>query len=116
MNTLSEKRRGERDVFVGSLMWGLFPVTVVLSYAMLPSLVSLGCSTILAAAFFAGVMTYRKRWPELKDARVWESAGMIALSIGVLFYGFYFYNLIFCNINSRIKHIQQEETGRRIRS
>ena len=90
---LSEQRKGEWNVFAGSLMWGLFPVTVVLSYATLPSLISLGYSTALASIFFAGVMTYRKRWHELRDIHLWWNACMIALFIGVLFYGLYFLGL-----------------------
>lgn len=90
---LSEQRKGEWNVFAGSLLWGIFPITVVLSYATLPSLVSLAYSTALAAVFFAGVMTYRKRWHELKVIRIWWNAGMVALFIGVLFYGLYFLGL-----------------------
>ena len=93
MHGLSEERKGEVYTFAGALLWAGFPVTVVLSYAMLPSLVSLGWSTGFAALFFAAVMTYRKRWKELRDARLWWNVLMVTLFIGVLFYGLYFIGL-----------------------
>ena len=90
---LSEQRKGEWYTFISALIWAVFPVTVVLSYAVLPSLISLGVSTALAAVFFAAVMTYRKRWQEIRDRRLWGNVLMVTLFIGVLFYGLYYLGL-----------------------
>jgi drug/metabolite transporter (DMT)-like permease len=87
---LSEDRKGELYSFAGSLIWALFPVTVVLSFSTLPSLISLGLSTGFAAVFFAAVMTYRGHWRELRAPLLWKNVLMVTLFIGVLFYSLYF--------------------------
>ena len=93
MHGLTEQQKGEWYTFAGALLWAVFPVTVVLSYALLPSLISLGWSTAFAAIFFAVVMTYRKRWQEIKDLRLWGNVVMVTLFIGVLFYSLYYIGL-----------------------
>ena len=93
MSALSQERKGEWFTFIGALLWAVFPVTAVLSYAVLPSLVSLGVSTALAALFFAAVVTYRKRWREIRDPYLWGNVLMVTLFIGVLFYGLYYIGL-----------------------
>ncbi len=93
MNALSERRKGELHIFVGSVMWAFFPIIVVLSYASVGSLTSLAWSTAIATLFFAGIMTARDRWHEIWSVRLWKDAFMIALFIGVLFYGLYYAGL-----------------------
>ena len=90
---LPETKKGELHVFAGSIIWAVFPVTVVLSYAMLPSLMSLAASTALAVLFFAGVITTRRKWKELADFRLWKLSLAATLFIGVAFYGLYFLGL-----------------------
>ena len=91
--SLSEKRRGELYIFFEVFLWGFFPVITVLSYAVLPSVLSFLWSSVFAALFFAGMLTYRKRWHEVKNPIVWKYSAIIALCIGVLFYGLYFLGL-----------------------
>ncbi|MBI4079890.1 DMT family transporter [Candidatus Kaiserbacteria bacterium] len=93
MDRLAEQRKGELYSFAGALLWAVFPVTVVLSYAILPSLISLGCSTGFAALFFAVVMTWRRRWRELANVYLWGNVVMVTLFIGVLFYSLYYIGL-----------------------
>ncbi|MBI2612376.1 DMT family transporter [Candidatus Kaiserbacteria bacterium] len=93
MHGLTEQQKGEWYTFGGALFWAVFPVMVVLSYATLQSLVSLLWSTGLAALFFAAVMTYRKRWGEIQNPRLWKNVLMVTLFIGVLFYSLYYIGL-----------------------
>ena len=88
-----EKRKGETLTLFNAVLWAFFPVVTIFSYAILPSLVSLAWSTLFAAIFFAGVMTYTHKWHELKNPTLWKYSFWIALFIGVLFYGFFFLGL-----------------------
>ena len=90
---LSETRKGEWFIFSATFLGALFPIITVLSYAMLPSLVSLGWSTLIAALFFGGVVTYKKRWGELRDVRLWKDIFFVTLFISILFYGLFFLGL-----------------------
>src|SRR3990167_6987906 len=85
-----EKKKGEVLTLFNAVLWAFFPVVTIFSYAILPSLVSLAWSTLFAAIFFASVVTYRNKWHELKNPTLWKYSFWIALSIGVLFYGFFF--------------------------
>lgn len=92
---VSETRKGELLVIVAGLLWSVFPILTVFTYRTVPSLVSLAWSTFFAALFFAGVVTYRKKWHELRDGALWMYSLRIALFIGVLFYGFYYTALLY---------------------
>ncbi|OGG56016.1 hypothetical protein A3D71_02305 [Candidatus Kaiserbacteria bacterium RIFCSPHIGHO2_02_FULL_55_20] len=90
---LSETRKGELYLFSGILIWGLFPVVTALSYAGVPAAISFLWSTVFATVFFAIMLTYQRRWSEIKNLVLWRYSLYIAISIGVLFYGFYFLGL-----------------------
>jgi len=87
---LSEKRKGE--LFIGSDVFfgGLFPILVVFTFARLSSANSLAWSALIAALVFACVMLYRGTWRELKNPLLWKYGFLIAMLVGVLFYGLYF--------------------------
>ncbi len=93
MKDLTEQRKGERSIFLAAFLWSFFPIVTVLSYAVLPSLVSLAWSTSFATLFFAGTLTYRKKWSDIRNPLLWKYALLIALFIGVLFYGLYYAGL-----------------------
>ncbi len=89
----SETRKGELFIYAGSLLWSLFPIITVLSYKTLPSMLSLAWSTFFAGLFLALIMSFRGRWKELRDIRLWKYCFFIALFIGVFFYSFLFKGL-----------------------
>lgn len=89
----TEKRKGELLAILHAILWATFPVITILSYALLSSLVSLAWSTLFATVFFAGILSYRKKWSELKSLRLWKYGFFVALFIGVLHYGFFFIGL-----------------------
>ena len=90
---LSEKRKGESLVGLSGFIWAFFPVVTVISYSWIPSLHSLAWSTLFATLAFAVIVSYRKRWGELKNPHLWKYALLIAFFIGILFYGLYFVGL-----------------------
>ena len=90
MDALSEQRKGELSLLITALLNGFLPIVVVLSYAAVPSLVSLFWSTLFATIFFLVVVNYRGRWKELRNALLWKYAFLIALIIGVVTYSLYF--------------------------
>lgn len=93
MTALSEKRKGEVIMFFSAFLNGFLPVVIVLSYSHLSSLVSLFWSTLFAAGFLLLVVSYKKRWHEMRNAALWKYGILIALSIGVGVYGLYFWGL-----------------------
>lgn len=90
---LSEQKKGEFHSLLSAFLNGFFPVVVVLSYTTLPSLIALAWTTLFAAFFFAGVLSYRKLWYELRDPRLWRYGAAIAFFIGFGVYGLYFLGL-----------------------
>ncbi len=93
MENLQEKNKGELLIFLHALSWAFFPIIVVLSYAVLPSLISLAWSTALAALFFSALIVYRKKWKELNNSLLWQYGFFIALFNGFLYYTLYFLGL-----------------------
>ncbi|OGG71242.1 hypothetical protein A3F27_00045 [Candidatus Kaiserbacteria bacterium RIFCSPHIGHO2_12_FULL_53_13] len=93
MKDMSETRKGELLIFLGAVLWSFFPIITVLTYSTLPSLISLAWSTLLATLFFAGVMTYRRKWHELRDIQLWKYSLLVAFFIGILYYSFIFVGL-----------------------
>jgi len=72
-----------------------FPIVTVLSYAAVPSLISLGWSTLIAALFFGAVVAYRKKWKELAQPLLWKYVALVTLFISILYYGFYYIGLTY---------------------
>ena len=80
-------------IFSQALIWSLFPIVTILSYGKLPSLIAFAWTTALSAVFFAIIISFRGKWHEIKNLNLWKYVAMVALFIGVLFYGFYFVGL-----------------------
>lgn len=89
----NQERQGDLLIGIAALLWSVFPIVTVLSYSNLPPLVSLGWSTLFAAAFFAVMLTVRRRWHELKDMQGLRYSLLTGLFIGVLYYAFLFWGL-----------------------
>ena len=92
---MSEERKGEAYIFLGGLLWASFPIITILSYRSISSSAALVWSTFFAAIFFAAVMAYKRRWAELRNARIWKLGLLIALFTGVLYYSLMFLGLEF---------------------
>lgn len=88
-----EQGKGEMAVLGETLLWSLFPVITVFTYASLSPFVSLAWSTVFATAFFAMCLTWRGKWKEVANRAVWLDIAWSALFIGVLHYGLVFLGL-----------------------
>lgn len=89
----SEQRKGEGLIFLEGFFWAFFPIVTVLSYAKIPSLLSLAWSTLLAGVFFGCIVLYKRKWHEFKNPLLWKYVLGVVFFIGLLFYGFYFAGL-----------------------
>jgi len=87
------EKQGEFFILLQALLWSLFPVITILSYDLLPPLISFGWSTLLAALFFGGVLTLRHRWGEIRDWSSLRDVLWAALFLGILYYGLVFFGL-----------------------
>ncbi len=93
MGKISETQKGELFIYASVFLWSFFPIITVLTFRNIPSFLSLAYGTLLSSLFFAFMMSYRRKWHELKNIQLWKNGILIALYIGVLFYGLYFTGL-----------------------
>jgi len=68
-------------------------VITILSFDLLPPLISFGWSTLFAALFFGGILTFRHRWGEIRDRSSLRNILWATLFLGILYYGLVFFGL-----------------------
>jgi drug/metabolite transporter (DMT)-like permease len=90
---ISETRKGDLAIFGEAVLWSLFPIVTILSYASFNPITSLAWSTLFAAAFFGLAMVVRGKFREVFNPKIYRHIIIIAFFIGWLFYGFYFLGL-----------------------
>src|SRR3989344_859966 len=90
---LNEEKKGEIFIFLGAVLWGLFPVITILSFNGFSPLMSLAGSTFFAAIFFAIMLTIRRRWREVGNRKAFKDILFSTLILGVLLYVLYFFAL-----------------------
>jgi len=95
MSPIPEQRKGERYIYLNSILWAFFPVVTVLTYNSIGSAISLLWTDILATVLFAALMLHRRKWGELRSALLWKYGLLAALFIGVLYYSLVFIALEF---------------------
>ena len=88
-----QERQGEFFILLQALLWSLFPVITILSYSRISPLVSFGSSTFLAALFFGGAVTLRRRWVEIRDWSALKNMLWAAFFLGLLYYSLVFVGL-----------------------
>jgi drug/metabolite transporter (DMT)-like permease len=93
MTHSSEKLKGEIFVFMGGLLWAIFPILIVLSYNKIPALISLGWSSLFSALAFSLLISYKKSWYQLKNKDFWKYILYISFWNGLLFYSLYYLGL-----------------------
>ena len=86
-------RKGEMYIFFEAALWGLFPVITILTYSQLPPLFSAGIGSLIAAVFFAGIVTTRGRWHQFGRTTPWKEILTASVLIGFFFYSFLFVGL-----------------------
>ncbi|MEK7218770.1 MAG: DMT family transporter [Patescibacteria group bacterium] len=95
MPLLTPARKGELSIFLSAVLWSLFPVVTILTFTRITPLFSAAIGTLLAAVFFASILSARKRWHELALRDAWWDMVCTSFFIGVLFYGLMFTGLRF---------------------
>ncbi|MBI3618631.1 DMT family transporter [Candidatus Peregrinibacteria bacterium] len=91
--TLTKTRAGELFVLTEAFLWSLFPVITILTFSAMGPLFSAGISTILSSFFFAGLLTLRGTWSQLRRKTAWKDVLLASLLIGVVLYGLFFVGL-----------------------
>lgn len=84
---------GEAFIFLQSFIGGLFPVITILSFNTLPPLVSLGISLIFAALFLAIIISFKKKWSEIKNVSALKDILFATFFIIIIYYGLIFIGL-----------------------
>jgi len=87
---IRETKKGDFFILAQSAIWAIFPVVAILSYASLPPLISLGFSTLIAAVFFASILTYRRIWKEVWNFEAVKYLFFVALFNGLLYHSFFY--------------------------
>jgi drug/metabolite transporter (DMT)-like permease len=90
---LTKEREGEFFIFGEAALWALFPVLTILSYNKVSPLISLAVSSMLAAVFFAIMLSVKKNWHEIKNASAFKDILLATFFIGILYYLFYYLGL-----------------------
>ena len=92
---LSETRKGELAILAEALLWSIFPIITILSYASLNPITSLAWSTLLASVFFALVMLVKGKAREVFNPKIWPMILLPVFFVGWMYYGLYFLGLKF---------------------
>lgn len=53
-------------MFLQNSFWALFPIFVILTVSKVSTIFAAAFSTLFAALFFAVLITYKKKWHEIK--------------------------------------------------
>lgn len=87
---IAEHHLGDFYVYLGALLWAIFPIITVLTYSTVAPLPSLALSTFFAALFFGMLITVHHRWRELFNGEAIKDIFYTTIFIGVGFYFFIF--------------------------
>ena len=90
---MNEERKGELFIFSAGLFWSLFPILTILSLSNIGPLFALSATSFFALIFFTFVVSYKRKWAELKEKTAIKDAVWAALFLGVFFYSLYFVSL-----------------------
>jgi drug/metabolite transporter (DMT)-like permease len=90
---MTEGQKGNAIIIFEGLIWSLFPIVTILGLRGISSIVGLFWATSFSALFFLAIVIFRNKWQELKNWQVWKYSFGVAIFIGVIYYGLYFYGL-----------------------
>lgn len=81
---------GELYLLAETCLWSFLPIFSILAFSTIQPLYTLALSTVVAAVFFAFMISVRHEWHEIKIKKVWKDIFLMSLIIGILFYSFLF--------------------------
>ncbi len=92
MKKLTQTQIGEIFIFMEVFLWSLFPVVTTMAFANsnISAIFASAISTLIAALFFAVILTIQKRWSDFKVVSAWKDILIMTLLIGIGFYGLIF--------------------------
>lgn len=90
MNT--QEKIGEKIILAEAILWSFFPIVSSILVKALNPYISLGLSMLCASVFFAVILSFKKRWGELRIRSTWKSLIYISASVAL------FYVLIFVGL------------------
>ena len=89
MTEVKEERKGELFILAHMGVIGVSPVVIALSFTVLSPLTSLAWGVLVAAVFFAIVLTIRGLWNEC------AKPGLIRNIIGIAFFNVFLFHVLF---------------------
>jgi len=87
------QRQGEFFIFFQAFIGGIFPVIAIISFNKLSPLFSLGASLLFAALFLAIIISFKKKWSEIKNISALIDILFTTLFIVILYFGLIFLGL-----------------------
>ncbi len=92
---MTETRKGEMAIIAEALLWSVFPVLTIISFAALNPITSLAWSTLFAAVFFGLMVAIKGRVRQIFDPKIWPLTFVPIFFVGWMYYGLYFLGLKF---------------------
>lgn len=87
------EKQGDFFILLQSLIGGLFPVLAILSFNKLSPFLSLGISLIFAALFLAIIISFKKKWYEIKNISALTDIFFATFFIVIIYFGLIFSGL-----------------------
>lgn len=87
------ERQGEILIFLESILWGLFPIVSLLTFFHVPIFFTAAISSLLAALFFALVVTIQRNWKQPNVRDVWKELLLIGFLLGFTYYALIYLGL-----------------------
>ncbi len=91
--SISETTKGDLAILAQSFLTAFFPIVAVISYKSISPLVALFFSTVFTTVFFLVLFIIKGKWLDLFKKGVIIELFLVALLIGVGYYGLYFFGL-----------------------
>lgn len=90
---IKTRRQGEAIIVLNAIVWGFFPVLILLTYQSVAPLDVLAWNSFFAMLFFAFLVTFKKQWHQVFDRRIWKDVLYVAFFLGILLYALYYSGL-----------------------
>jgi drug/metabolite transporter (DMT)-like permease len=90
---ISETRKGDLAIFGEAIIWALFPIITILSYANIAPIASLAWSSVFLVVFFGFIIAARGKIGEIFIPGVWKFIPLITIFISILYYSLYYIGL-----------------------
>lgn len=80
------EKTGEQIAFAKAVLWGFFPIFLIVSYDSVPVIYSVAFSTILSALIFVPLLFITGKYRELFNKTAWPSIFKTVIINGIIYY------------------------------